>query len=421
MTAMPPPLISALPPPPGQSGWPWQAAALPSDAAAHAASWPRITVVTPSYNQGQYLEAALRSVLLQGYPNLEYIVMDGGSRDDSSAVLDRYAHTLDYWVSEADRGQTHALNKGFSRATGEILGWLNSDDLLKPGALFTVARAFRDHPGTVLVYGEAEFIRPDGTLRAGRPIARPYSRRWLLEQSNPIPQPAAYFRASAFRAAGGLDEGLNFVMDWDLWLRLRPEGAAVFLPQVLAAMRLYPEAKFQSGGRALYAELRLVIERHGGRGLPASARQRLAAQHLALALAASARGESAAARDELAYVLDNEPALRADWRRLADAIAEHAWRLHHAQQADPLVLAERVCAQLPESGRPGRVRRRSRGRLCAARAFESYRAGRPREVWPHAWRAARSDPAQWGNRGLWAIAVRALAGRAAAAGGNSDA
>src|SRR5262245_37115584 len=202
----------------GGQGWPWTEAPSvdPSDAPVRGRTWPRITVVTPSLNQGQYLEATLRSVLLQGYPNLEYRVMDGGSTDDSVGILRRYERWLDGWVSAPDNGQSHAINQGLSQASGQVLAWLNSDDTYEPGALVRIGRAFAEHPEAVLIFGQAYHISRTGR-RIGQASARAYDRRWLLEQGNSIPQPSAFFNQAAWRAVGQLDETLHFAMDYDLW------------------------------------------------------------------------------------------------------------------------------------------------------------------------------------------------------------
>ncbi|MBZ0305900.1 MAG: glycosyltransferase, partial [Anaerolineae bacterium] len=145
--------------------------------------YPRITVVTPSYNQGQYLEATIRSVLSQNYPNLEYIVIDGGSTDTSTAIIQKYADQLAYWVSEKDRGQTHAINKGFQRGTGEVMGWLNSDDILLPGTLHAVGRAFAQDSSLKVVSGFRHFIDADGQFMnywiRGLPTAYHLRRRCI--------------------------------------------------------------------------------------------------------------------------------------------------------------------------------------------------------------------------------------------------
>jgi glycosyltransferase involved in cell wall biosynthesis len=150
-------LFELPPPPAGKTGWPWteETPALPA-ARSDGSAWPRITIVTPSYNQGQFIEETIRSVILQGYHDLEYIIIDGGSRDQSVEIIKQYEPWLTYWVSEQDRGQSHAINKGFDRSTGLILGWLNSDDVLLPNALATVAAALPRPEEPMLIAGKAE-------------------------------------------------------------------------------------------------------------------------------------------------------------------------------------------------------------------------------------------------------------------------
>ncbi len=141
------PNLAQLPPVPDREGWPWteETPQLP-ERMADGSPWPCISVVTPSYNQGQYIEETIRSVLLQGYPNLEYIVMDGGSSDNSLEIIQRYSPWLTYWTSERDEGQADAINKGFERANGKLIAWLNSDDIYYPGTVASSARAFLDKP-----------------------------------------------------------------------------------------------------------------------------------------------------------------------------------------------------------------------------------------------------------------------------------
>jgi glycosyltransferase involved in cell wall biosynthesis len=203
--------------------------------------YPSISVVTPSFNQGAFLEATLQSVLSQGYPALEYIVVDGGSTDGSVDVIQRYADQLDWWVSEADHGQSEAINKGFRQATGELIGWVNSDDLLMPGTLLKVAEAFEKNPDAVLVYGDVDSIDADGqifnTVRYGE---------WgLLDlmRFSILGQPAVFMRRKLLRALGYLDESFHFLMDHQLWLKMAQEGVLMYLPTVLAKARYHADAK----------------------------------------------------------------------------------------------------------------------------------------------------------------------------------
>lgn len=194
-------------PPPGRTGWPWT-----ETAPATRADWPRVTIVTPSYNQAEFLEETLRSVLLQGYPNLEYIVIDGGSTDGSRAILEKYSPWLDYWVSEPDRGQSDAINKGLARATGEWVNWLNSDDCLLPGALGSLINA-ADSDAVRIVAGTTVNIR-DGH-HFGRYTARieTWPRTLFFLGVN---QPGSLIRTADVRAAGVRND-LGLCMDLDLW------------------------------------------------------------------------------------------------------------------------------------------------------------------------------------------------------------
>jgi len=206
--------------------------------------WPKITIVTPSYNQARFLEATLRSIHDQGYPNLEHIVIDGGSTDGSVEILRRFEDKLAYWVSEPDRGQTDALIKGFSRATGEILAWLNSDDLYEPHTLWEVADFFSRHPEVQFVYGDALWIDTEGrVLKPKKEIA--FSRFIWLYDHNYIPQPSAFWRRELYEAVGGLDPRFDLAMDADLWIRFAEKTKPVHVRRVWSRMRLYPEQKNQ--------------------------------------------------------------------------------------------------------------------------------------------------------------------------------
>lgn len=220
------PDISELPPPPaGESGWPWteQSARLP-ETMPDGTPWPRISIVTPSFNQGRFIEETIRSALLQGYPNLEYIVIDGGSTDSTVAVLEKYSPWLSYRVSEPDRGQSHAINKGMAKATGEIAAWLNSDDWLEPDILSAVAAAFRQLPeGMVGLTGACRWRREDNVSEIRHPRSIFYPRLGRQIQYG-LQQPSTYFRKAAFDRVGGVDQKIHFMMDKDLWLRFQQQG-----------------------------------------------------------------------------------------------------------------------------------------------------------------------------------------------------
>ena len=209
--------------------------------------WPRISIITPSYNQGQFLEETIRGVLDQGYPNLEYMIIDGGSTDDSVEIIRKYADRLAYWVSEPDRGQSHAINKGFQRATGDILVWLNSDDVYLPGTLHTVGRFFVEHPDVDMVYGDQIEIDEAGqVLRALRSLN--FNRWVLLARGMSVSQPASFIRRQVYEQVGGPDEALYWNMDYDYVLRIAFSGHKIKrIAQPLARFRLHSTSKTVTG------------------------------------------------------------------------------------------------------------------------------------------------------------------------------
>ena len=268
--------------------------------------WPRITLVTCSYQQVATLDATIRSVLDQGYPNLEYIVMDGGSRDGSVAVIRSHAHALAHWESRPDAGQTAALIAGFARGTGAIQGWLCSDDLLLPGCLFEVARHFARHPATGAVYGDALWIDAAGNyLRPKREMA--FNRFALLFDHNFVAQPAMFWRSSLYREVGGLDARFVLAMDGDLWERFSRVAPIDHVPAWWACMRSWPGQKTRRLTSLARAEAALLRERMPlGRLARAPAGQAAlcgAARLLRVGAKALAGGYRAEAPRELLYEL----------------------------------------------------------------------------------------------------------------------
>ena len=214
-------------------------------------NWPKISLVTCSYQQGRFVSSTLRSVLEQQYPSLEYIVIDGGSKDGSVNTIRDHAGQLAYWVSEPDKGQTDALVKGFARSTGDVQGWLCSDDLLLPGALETVGRYFAERPEVDWVFGDALWIDAQGCpIRPKREMG--WNRNVFLFDHNYLPQPSVFWRRRLYEAAGGLNPRFNLAMDSDLWLRFSHLAKPKHLDRYLSCMRFYPEQKtraLQPAGR----------------------------------------------------------------------------------------------------------------------------------------------------------------------------
>lgn len=178
--------------------------------------WPRITVITPSYNQGAFIEQTIRSVVEQGYPNLEYVICDGGSTDNSVEVIRRYERQIAWWVSEKDKGQSHAINKGFAKASGELFAYINSDDTLMPGSLAAAAEAYRN--GSQWITGWAMFLEPHGGQWPQLPRAMDRNIDWFI--SNPVCQQATFWAARFTRELGGFWEDMHYAFDYEFWMRL---------------------------------------------------------------------------------------------------------------------------------------------------------------------------------------------------------
>lgn len=236
------PCLQDLPPPPtGKTGWPWTegSSELPEQSPASAL---KISIITPSFNQGQFLEETIRSVLLQGYPDLEYIIMDGGSTDNSVEIIRKYEPWITFWESRKDNGQSSAINAGWRKATGDIISYLNSDDTLTKDALSVVADRFQEEDNPGMVFGDAVFIEKNSA-----PLAwfrgKQFRRSDLFFRLLNIGQPAAFYRRAVLAETGYLDETLQFSMDFDLWLRISVHHLIVYIPSVLATMRIHTGAK----------------------------------------------------------------------------------------------------------------------------------------------------------------------------------
>jgi glycosyltransferase involved in cell wall biosynthesis len=251
------------PPPPDRIKWPWRVYErnLPI-ARPEEVLWPRITVVTVSYNQAQFLEETLRSVLLQGYPNLEYIVIDGGSTDGSLQIIERYQKYFAYWVSESDNGQSHAINKGFEKATGEILCWLNSDDFLQPGALAFVAQQFQGNPPVSWLIGATEVVAKDGQhldIRQAQNVSYNTFFTWPEEW---FPQQSTFWTRQMWEKVKPLDEHLHYVMDLALWLSMYDVAQPIIVPQVLSAYRYQAAAKCIAQPSKIPIEIESVLKKY---------------------------------------------------------------------------------------------------------------------------------------------------------------
>lgn len=244
---------------------------------------PRLSIITPSFNQAPYLERTLRSVLDQGYANLEYIVIDGGSSDGSLDIIRAHRHNLAYWVSEPDRGQAHAINKGLQRATGEWVAWQNSDDTFTLGAFARMARTARRYPKTDLIIGDILLVdaedRPIRDIRYVRPT---YAS--VLAEGMVLTNQAAFWRRNLHNRIGWMDETLHYGFDFDWFLRLlKVTSRTRHIPKILGTLRYHGETKTSRHQKLFDKEYRRI---RGGRTLPAWQRTAYRVRRLIIMLAA---------------------------------------------------------------------------------------------------------------------------------------
>jgi glycosyltransferase involved in cell wall biosynthesis len=260
------PSADKLPSPPQDTtGWPWnEETTIFPESTQNGKPWPIISIVTPSLNQANFLEQTIRSVLLQGYPNLEYIIIDGGSTDGSVEIIQKYAQWLDYWVSERDSGQAEAINKGFHVARGKIFGWLNADDFLLPRAVYRVIVEYNKHPDAVAWVGNCYRIDPTGRILdviIPRGLTKDCIAKWY--DCGFFYQPSCFFASWAWNRCGPLDQELNIALDFDLWLKLADLGNFIRVPYFLSAATIHPSAKTQKLHNEMHIETAIVQIKHG--------------------------------------------------------------------------------------------------------------------------------------------------------------
>jgi glycosyltransferase involved in cell wall biosynthesis len=222
---------------------------------------PKISVITPSFNQGDFIAQTFQSIHDQAYPNLEHIVMDGGSTDNTREIIEQYEHAIAFWVSEPDDGQTDALAKGFSMATGDIQCWLNSDDLHHSTTLHEVAQFFEANPDVRFIYGDSEWIDVGGDMIKPKREHAWNSFVWLNDHDF-LPQPSCFWRSDLYEQVGGLNTSFDLAMDADLWIRFAQITRPRHVRRVWSSMRFYPSQKNMSQREKSEEETELIRSRY---------------------------------------------------------------------------------------------------------------------------------------------------------------
>ena len=225
----------------------------------------KISIITPSYNQGSFIEQTIQSVLNQTYKNIEYIIVDGGSTDNTLDIIKKYQDKIDYVISEKDNGQSDAINKGFRHATGELVGWINSDDLLYPDCVEKIVQLYHQHPdGSIYYPAILDNIDPEGKLLY-KSIRKIPNRNHLLNKNYSVIQQGSFYSRNLVKQIGYLDESIYYCMDLDLWLRLLKENGKIYYyqPHALAAFRIWEDTKTTQAGMRFLKNTKQVLDSHG--------------------------------------------------------------------------------------------------------------------------------------------------------------
>lgn len=258
------PSLKKLPlPPSGKKSWPWTKESKPlSPVMSDGKPWPKISIVTPSYNQGQFLEETIRSVLLQNYPNFEYIIMDGGSTDNSVKIIKQYEKFLTYWISENDKGQADAIYRGFKKTSGDIIAWINSDDYYLQNAFKVVSKFFKNHQKKELLIGGSFHADIKGEI-IKKYYGFPQKFESLLISGMHFNQPACFWRRESFFAVDGFDRSLQCCFDYDMFLRLTNRNFPGYTNNIIAVYRCHGDSKTSTIADVVSNERKKIRNKHG--------------------------------------------------------------------------------------------------------------------------------------------------------------
>jgi glycosyltransferase involved in cell wall biosynthesis len=394
----------------GKKGWPWTEQSVPlPEMMPDGSPWPKVSVITPSYNQGQFLEEAIRSVLLQGYPNLEYIIMDGGSTDTSVEVIQKYDPWISYWVSEKDRGQSHALNKGFQLATGEIIGWLNADDMYTPGAFQSIWE-LQKNTETRVIYSDCLWIDKDRHL-VGRHHTGSYSMERLIA-GGILQTPSVFLNRSLLETAGYLDESLHYAMDTDFWFRVCPIANPLYVENPLGFFRRQAKSKTllqetEFGPERIKVYEKIFCQEPFKSAVSEERKRRLLGEiYWRAGVVMCDHGQTSRAQPYIKKAIN-------EYRVLSQDFAINAVIFHFS---DGKLLTRRQIAaivqSLPLSSQSSRsFRRRVWTQYNIAQFFEGHKRGEAKAVWINGLKMLLRDPTWLLNRGYRSIWIRSWIGK----------
>ena len=408
------PSLKELPlPPEGKSGWPWTIESYTQSIdTSDVSEWPKVSVVTPSYNQAEFIEETIRSILLQGYPNLEYLVVDGGSNDGTLDIILKYAPWIFYWVSEPDEGQSDALNKGIKRASGKYFGWLNSDDTYQPNAIINAVTYLLRNPSTDVVYSDCRIIDVNSQVIGKSEACEFKLKNYLFRDF--ISQQTAFINFAALNKIGGLDTNLHYQMDHDLFLRLGNEFKLRRITGTWGNFRVTNNTKSVAGASGFCKENVAVLKRFfANPSLPDKIRELEYSAYARAYLHGACREYGANQIEEAQNHLRDSIKLDPEWWQDTDR-AEHlltGWASYPVV-GDPLNYITNVYNNLPEyANNLKRIRHKAIARAAIWLSFSSYNKGELEFVRRAIWKAVRNDPSWALNRGVMSIWIESIFGK----------
>jgi glycosyltransferase involved in cell wall biosynthesis len=391
-------------------GWPWIVPNQAQNIINSEDDWPKVSIITPSYQQAKFLEETIRSVLLQGYPNLEYIIIDGGSTDGSIEIIKEYAPWLAYWISEKDQGQSQAIRKGLEKSSGKFVAWLNSDDIYGPTSIFEAIRMLKDNEDTGFVYGDCVII-DEQSQRVDFWKTKQSDTRVLLLDGNQIPQQTVFMRKLVLDRIGGINPDLHFIMDYELWIRISCKSNFLYSPNITAFFRLHNSSKTVSQTPQFIDEHLWLINNLPEIDNILNDKERVEARRRVYI-----RGfiESLFSRDHLSASKYLESALSDQGYPFGSSNLLAQWILDHGSIDTRLVwdhpevisLCLTVINNINNKEKTKSLLRSCKSYVEMRQVFQGYEAKNYMQVRHHIWKGLQLDPVWLRNKGVWSILAK---------------